>query len=463
MSFWEKLLGGLPIVGGLFAADAAGDAAKSSERVAMEQLGLSKEWMDKQWEYQEPLLQEYVRRSQATNPIYRSLASMLGGDLGLDMDAYLGDLYGDKQGGTVQPPVNPPPPAQPPAGGQSTHQQNLLAGKRVARVVKQGGRRVAIYTDGTTAPIDQPAATQPQTRAVADDSKYLRVDERPAGETGDPVSNVPSADPSLVGGQTQRPSWMDVPTGEFKLPDVPAFDPSTLPEAHRVSDSLVSALSDVPDWRNPMTREQEAAFTSISDMGLQEKKNSINSALGMNLARRGLSAPGVTSGVALSGDVSAQNWFDRESSAERSRLALEKMARGDALRSENVGNQTLLDSLRRQESDDVMKRYLTGEELAAARRGELSNKLLTEEGVGRDRRSEAARNFYNLLSTLSGGAADLSGYSDLSNYADQAMKSSGIYSGMSNQYANDQASMINNLFGIFGKIYGDKSSKASLL
>jgi len=221
-----------------------------------------------------------------------------------------------------------------------------------------------------------------------------------------------------VGGMTEqqaaiaaaKPTGEDAPPWYFQVP--------------QLSTALQSALQGTPDWQQPFTPQQQGALTNLSDVNISDQYDQRNQAMQQMLARRGLSPVGGTSSMDTSAQVGLQNWLQNQQANQQSQMALAGMARGDQLRSENLGN------------------------------------LMNQQGLEVGQRGEGRGNYSTLLNFLTGQAAaqpDASSlYGGVSGYGNVA----GGYGNMANMYGGMAASSGQNLGNILAQLFGSQSASS---
>ena len=193
----------------------------------------------------------------------------------------------------------------------------------------------------------------------------------------------------------------------------------------QLSTALQSALQGTPDWQQPFTPQQQGALTNLSDVNISDQYKQRNTAMQQMLARRGLSPVGGTSSMDTSAQVGLQNWLQNQQANQQSQMALAGMARGDQLRSENLGN------------------------------------LMNQQGLEVAQRGEGRGNYSTLLNFLTGQVAaqpDASSlYGGVSGYGNVA----GGYGNMANMYGGMAASSGQNLGNLLAQLFGNQGSSGA--
>jgi hypothetical protein len=486
-------------------------------KAANQQTALSKEmvqWQKELFEkYGAPLSDMMLRQAQTQQPANDYMQGLIQTMLGMPAGVQLPGNGGQEPGGSGG--TLPSQPAQQPQQ-PTTHQQNLSAGKRVARILNKGGKKVIVYTDGTTAPFTgTPSKTGIQTTRAAvpaseqSGDKFERVGERDnTPGTGDyprlgtgvnPLSNqelpwwmqpddtqLPDAYQTDLSGMPNLPGtdWASM------LPQILGFDPNSVPESWQLSDDISGRLSNTPDYQD-IESQVKRAYDILGSSSLDQMKQQRQGALESSMARRGLSG----SSMDVSGQVGLENWADRTRTEMGAQGLLASLAAGQGIRQEGAQNALSLAGLQQQQSSGLMDRYLTQQDLAAKNRNEQTGQLglkrdwqqgdysnamqryLTQNTLGEgnydrsmqnslmrnqlntQKKEMAGNNFWNMQNLAKGGTAQLGSLSgSMTPWASVFGNMGGNAANLAGMYGNQASQSMGLLGQALGTLFGQKKN-----
>ncbi len=278
----------------------------------------------------------------------------------------------------------------------------LPPGVTVPRPIRPGSTPAPTPVAPTpTAPT--PVAPTPTAPTPTAPTPVAPTPAAPASPASMPVGGLSEQQAAIA---AAKPTGENAPPWYFQVPQLSA--------------PLQSALQGTPDWQQPFTPQQQGALTNLSDVNISDQYNQRNTAMQQMLARRGLGPVGGTSSMDTSAQVGLQNWLQNQQANQQAQMSLAGMARGDQLRSENLGN------------------------------------LMNQQGLEAGQRGEGRGNYSTLLIFLTSQAAaqpDASSlYGGVSGYGNVA---SG-YGNIADMYGNMATSSGQNLGNILAQLFGNQ-------
>jgi hypothetical protein len=262
----------------------------------------------------------------------------------------------------------------------------------------------------------------------------------PGNETGGGAPYQP------VEGMEEPPWWMQTPEGTEgfdNLPEIPTFNEADMPAAWAQDPAIRARMLNVPETLTP---EQEQAMRYLSNMGLEGFRQKASAATLREMARRGLSGSSLDVGRSINDALA----FERAQGDERSKLAMAKMEREDALRDIFARNAGAVTGWDQAQNAGQMQRYLTGQTLGAQNREELVGRQRLLDAIAGDRRGEAARNYWNVYQAPTGAQAQLAQQANVPGVNPTGAAS--VYSALANQYGDAAGQAMQGVGSLIGQI-----------
>jgi len=108
--------------------------------------------------------------------------------------------------------------------------------------------------------------------------------------------------------------------------------------------SLPSWLQ-TPDWKNPFTQDELNSLSAIQDLTAQQQGTTAYNQAQGSLAKRGLSAPGITSTADVASNSGLSNWITARKAENQAYITQLGMQRGDQLRNESLNKYSTLNNM----------------------------------------------------------------------------------------------------------------------